>query len=131
MKHKDVISIDSALVIENEIPLQSASFDIWDKKYRLKKKDGTAIDGSVNDTYARVAAALADQEQSQELKEYWYESFLWALQNGATPAGRIISNIGAGEYRPNTSTINCTVSGTIGRTPQPSTARFPVPFMIR
>jgi ribonucleoside-diphosphate reductase alpha chain len=113
MKHKDVISIDTALVIENEIPLQSASFDIWDKKYRLKKKDGTAIDGSVNDTYARVASALADQEQSQELREYWYEKFLWALKNGATPAGRIISNIGAGEYRPNTSTINCTVSGTI------------------
>jgi len=113
MKHKDAILIDTALVIESEIPLQSASFDIWDKKYRLKKKDGTAIDGSVNDTYARVAAALADQENSQELKEYWHDKFLWALQNGATPAGRIISNIGAGEYRPNTSTINCTVSGTI------------------
>jgi len=113
MKHKDVISIDTDLVIENEIPLQPASFDIWDKKYRLKKKDGTAIDSSVDDTYARVAAALADQEQSPELKEYWYEKFLWALQHGATPAGRIISNIGAGEYRPNTSTINCTVSGTI------------------
>ncbi len=113
MKHKDVISIDMALIIENEVPLQSASFDIWDKKYRLKKKDGTAIDSSVNDTYARVARALADQELSAELRDYWYARFLWALQNGAIPAGRIISNVGASEFRPNTSTINCTVSGTI------------------
>jgi ribonucleoside-diphosphate reductase alpha chain len=35
------------------------------------------------------------------------------LQNGAIPGGRIISNVGAGEYKPATSTINCTVSGTI------------------
>jgi ribonucleoside-diphosphate reductase alpha chain len=113
MKHKDVISIDTYSGIENEMPLQSASFDIWDKKYRLKKKDGSAIDDNVNDTYTRIAVALADQEQSAELREYWYGKFLWALQNGAIPAGRIISNVGAGEYRPNTSTINCTVSATI------------------
>lgn len=112
MKPEDVISIDS-LVIESAIPLQPASYDIWDKKYRLKTKDGTAVDSSVDDTYARIARALADQEKSTELKNHWYEKFLWALQNGAIPAGRIISNVGAGEYRPNTSTINCTVSGTI------------------
>jgi ribonucleoside-diphosphate reductase alpha chain len=113
MKHKDVISIDANSVIDCEVPLQSASFDIWDKKYRLKKKDGTAIDDSVNDTYARVARALADQEQGKKLRDYWYDKFLWALQNGVIPAGRIISNVGAKDYRPNTSTINCTVSGTI------------------
>ena len=113
MKHKDVISIDANSVIDCEVPLQPASFDIWDKKYRLKKKDGTAIDDSVNDTYARVARALADQEQGKKLRDYWYDKFLWALQNGVIPAGRIISNVGAKDYRPNTSTINCTVSGTI------------------
>jgi ribonucleoside-diphosphate reductase alpha chain len=113
MKPKDVISIDANSVIDCEVPLQPASFDIWDKKYRLKKKDGTAIDDSVNDTYARVARALADQEQGKKLRDYWYDKFLWALQNGVIPAGRIISNVGAKNYRPNTSTINCTVSGTI------------------
>jgi len=113
MKHKDVISIDANSVIDCEVPLQPASFDIWDKKYRLKKKDGTAIDGSVNDTYVRIARALADQEQGKKLRDHWYEKFLWALQNGVIPAGRIISNVGAKDYRPNTSTINCTVSGTI------------------
>lgn len=113
MKPKDITSVNTDSVIGNEIPFQPASVDIWDKKYRLKKKDGTAVDNTIGDTYARVARTLADQEQSHELREHWYEKFLWALQNGAIPAGRIISNVGANEYKPNTSTINCTVSGTI------------------
>ncbi len=113
MKPKDITSVNTDSVIGNEIPFQPASVDIWDKKYRLKKKDGTAIDNTLNDTFVRVARTLADQEQSHELRDHWYEKFLWALQNGAIPAGRIISNVGANEYKPNTSTINCTVSGTI------------------
>ena len=36
-----------------------------------------------------------------------------ALRRGAIPAGRITSNAGALEHKPATSTINCTVSGTI------------------
>jgi ribonucleoside-diphosphate reductase alpha chain len=43
----------------------------------------------------------------------WYERFLWALRRGAVPAGRITSNAGAQAHKPATSTINCTVSGTI------------------
>jgi len=96
-----------------EIPLQSTSLDIWDQKYCLKDKDGLPIDKSINDTYDRVARALADIEQSKEKREYWYKEFLWALQHGAIPAGRIISNAGASNYKPATSTINCTVSGSV------------------
>lgn len=92
------------------IPLQETSLDIWDTKYRLKSKDGTPIDQQIDDTYQRVAKALAAQEQDPES---WYEPFLWALRNGAIPAGRITSNAGAFEHKPATSTINCTVSGTI------------------
>ena len=47
------------------------------------------------------------------MREHWYERFLWALRRGAIPAGRITSNAGALEHKPATSTINCTVSGTI------------------
>ena len=94
------------------IPFQEASYDIWDKKYRLIAKDGTPIDKSMDDTYKRVARALADVE-ADELREQWYESFLWALRHGAIPAGRVTSNAGALEHKPATSTINCTVSGTI------------------
>ena len=94
------------------IPYQEASYDIWDKKYRLIAKDGSPIDRTMDDTYKRVARALADVE-SPEVCEHWYESFLWALRHGAIPAGRVTSNAGALEHKPATSTINCTVSGTI------------------
>ncbi len=94
------------------IRLQSASEDIWDKKYCLKDKNGKAVDDSIDATYARVARALADVEDEAQ-REHWYERFLWALRNGAIPAGRIISNAGALAHKPATSTINCTVSGTI------------------
>ncbi len=94
------------------IPFQDASIDIWDKKYRLTAKDGSPIDHSMDDTYKRVARALADVE-IEELREQWYELFLWALRQGAIPAGRVTSNAGALAHKPATSTINCTVSGTI------------------
>ncbi|MBI2780097.1 MAG: adenosylcobalamin-dependent ribonucleoside-diphosphate reductase [Gammaproteobacteria bacterium] len=95
------------------IELQPASFDIWDKKYRLKKKDGTVIDETLDHTYRRVARAVADVEDTEEKRGEWYDKFLWALRRGAIPAGRIVSNAGAQAYKPATSTINCTVSGTI------------------
>ena len=96
-----------------EIPFQAASMDIWDTKYRLKTKDGSAIDGSIDETYQRVAKALSAVEKDQALQEQCYKDFLWALRQGVIPAGRIISNAGALEHKPATSTINCTVSGTI------------------
>ncbi len=96
-----------------DIPFQSASVDIWEKKYRLVAKDGAVIDESMDDTYQRVARALADVED-EDKREEWFERFVWALRNGAIPAGRIMSNAGALDYKPATSTINCTVSGTIG-----------------
>jgi ribonucleoside-diphosphate reductase alpha chain len=96
----------------NSIPFQEASLDIWDKKYRLTSKDGQALDRSMDDTYKRVARALADVEDSEH-REHWNERFLWALRHGAIPAGRVTSNAGAQEHKPATSTINCTVSGTV------------------
>ncbi|MES2405190.1 MAG: adenosylcobalamin-dependent ribonucleoside-diphosphate reductase [Pseudomonadota bacterium] len=96
-----------------EVPLQPASLDIWDKKYRLKTKQGEPVDATVDDTWSRVARALADVETTPELREKWHERFLWALRHGAIPAGRITSNAGAREHKPATSTINCTVSGTV------------------
>ncbi|MBT8071550.1 MAG: adenosylcobalamin-dependent ribonucleoside-diphosphate reductase [Gammaproteobacteria bacterium] len=95
------------------VPFQEASLDIWDKKYRLKSKIGECIDVDIDDTYKRVALAISQVEKTRELREQWYESFLWALRRGAIPAGRITSNAGAQEHKPATSTINCTVSGTI------------------
>ena len=104
--------LKQAAAAVTEIPVQEASADIWDKKYRLKAKDGTLVDETVDDTWKRVARALADVELPEK-REEWYERFLWALRHGAIPAGRVTSNAGALEHKPATSTINCTVSGTI------------------
>jgi ribonucleoside-diphosphate reductase alpha chain len=109
---KTAIPIQFEPMDVNSIPFQEASLDIWDKKYRLSAKDGTPIDRSMDETYMRVARALADVER-EDVREQWYEQFLWALRKGTIPAGRIISNAGAQEHKPATSTINCTVSGTI------------------
>jgi len=98
---------------EKEIPMQPASQDIWDKKYRLKTKQGVALDADIDGTYQRIAKALAEAETNAEKQKYWGERFAWALRRGAIPAGRITSNAGALEHKPATSTINCTVSGTI------------------
>jgi len=104
----EAIDIDS-----QDIPMQEASYDIWDKKYRLKSKTGELIDVTIDDTFKRVARAIADVEPSDHKREHWYNEFLWALRRGAVPAGRITSNAGAQAHKPATSTINCTVSGTI------------------
>lgn len=98
---------------ELKIDMQPTSLDTWDSKYRLKRKDSTPVDASVDETFQRVARALSEAEPEAE-RERWYERFLWALRNGATPAGRILANAGGWEHKPATSTINCTVSGTVG-----------------
>ncbi|UVE17900.1 adenosylcobalamin-dependent ribonucleoside-diphosphate reductase [Pseudomonas sp. LS44] len=97
-----------------ELPLQPASLDIWDSKYRLRDRHGQALDADPDATRRRVARAIAAVEADESLRSHWYERFLWALRNGALPAGRIIANAGAEAHKPATSTINCTVSATIG-----------------
>lgn len=95
-----------------QIDFQNTSVDIWETKYQLKTKEGSPVDGNIDETYQRVARALAEVEDDEKQDEV-HESFLWALRHGAIPAGRIMSNAGALEHKPATSTINCTVSGTI------------------
>ena len=107
---KSVLELNTAKVAD--IPLQDASLSIWSTKYQLQTKSGEPVDKDIQGTYERTARAIADVEDESR-RDYWYERFVWALQRGAIPAGRIMSNAGAGAYKPATSTINCTVSGTI------------------
>ena len=39
--------------------MPAISQQIWDMKYRLKAADGSALDRSIEDTWARVAKAAA------------------------------------------------------------------------
>jgi len=108
-KKPDLTAIPSSV---GEIEFQETSLDIWENKYCLKSKKGEMVDQDMDATYKRVAQALVEVEDKDKQEE-WYEKFLWALRQGVIPAGRIISNAGAQEHKPATSTINCTVSGII------------------
>ena len=54
----------------SDVELQPASVDIWDKKYRLKAKSGQVIDHTIDDTFKRVASALAAVEQTSDCLLY-------------------------------------------------------------
>lgn len=45
---------------------------IWDMKYRLKGADGRPVDKSIEDTWRRVAKALA---QSEKEPQRWEDDF--------------------------------------------------------
>ncbi len=92
---------------------QIASVDIWRDKYRLCDAAGNPIDSSILDTYVRVARALSANEATEALQGHWFNRFLWAMINGAIPAGRVLANAGAEAFKPAVSTINCTVSQTL------------------
>ena len=81
---------------------------IWDMKYRLKAADGTPIDALVQDTWARVARALAQVEADPN---HWEKRFYAALEGFKfLPAGRITAGAGTGR---SVTLFNCFVMGTI------------------
>ena len=57
---KSAVHMDAHTV--TDIEFQPASIDIWDAKYRLAAKDGSKLDETIDDTYKRVASALASVE---------------------------------------------------------------------
>ena len=84
------------------------SEQIWDMKYHFKSADGSPIDQSVEDTWRRIARALAEVEAEPEA---WEAKFYDALSDFKyLPAGRITA--GAGTARQVT-LFNCFVMGTI------------------
>ncbi len=81
---------------------------IWDMKYRLKAVDGTPVDRTVEDTWRRIARALAAEEAEPRA---WEDRFYAALEDFRfLPAGRIVA--GAGTDR-SVTLFNCFVMGTI------------------
>jgi ribonucleoside-diphosphate reductase alpha chain len=89
-------------------PIAAISQQIWDMKYRLKSPDGRPVDKTIDDTWDRVATALAAKETDPAA---WTPRFKDALTNFKfLPAGRIIS--GAGTERMVT-LFNCFVMGEI------------------
>jgi ribonucleoside-diphosphate reductase alpha chain len=81
---------------------------IWDMKYRLKSPEGKALDETVEDTWARIARALAAVEDTPS---EWEPRFYAALEDFRyLPAGRIVAGAGTGR---SVTLFNCFVMGTI------------------
>jgi ribonucleoside-diphosphate reductase alpha chain len=88
--------------------IEPISQQIWDAKYRFKAPDGSPIDRTIEDSWRRVATALAAVEDTPDA---WEEKFYQALDGFKfLPAGRIWA--GAGTERAVT-LFNCFVMGTI------------------
>jgi len=81
---------------------------IWDMKYRLKSADGTPVDASIEDTWRRIARALAEVEKDPA---HWEKRFYAALEGFKyLPAGRITAGAGTGRA---VTLFNCFVMGTV------------------
>ena len=67
---------------------------IWDMKYRLKAADGSVMDQTVEDSWRRIARALAQTETDPAA---WEDRFYTALEDFKfLPAGRITAGAGTG-----------------------------------
>src|SRR5882762_11101141 len=86
----------------------SISQQIWDMKYRLKGPSGEPVDKTIEDTWRRVATAVAAPEAEPQR---WAQHFYQAMTDFKfLPAGRVVA--GAGSSR-SVTLFNCFVMGTI------------------
>ena len=86
------------------------SEQIWDEKYRLKGRDGRAIDGTLDETFRRVAQAAAAVEKKSARKK-WETRFAEVMTDLTfLPAGRILAGAGSGR---DVTLFNCFVMGRI------------------
>jgi ribonucleoside-diphosphate reductase alpha chain len=86
------------------------SQQIWDMKYRLKTADGQPVDRTIEDSWRRVAEAVAEAEPEDQ-RPAWAAKFYEALAGFQfLPAGRILA--GAGTAR-SVTLFNCFVMGAI------------------
>jgi ribonucleoside-diphosphate reductase alpha chain len=92
------------------IPQDAIAQEIWDMKYRLKSADGTPIERSVDETWWRVARAIAMAEAPAQ-REHWARAFHDAMSGFRfLPAGRILAGAGTGR---SVTLFNCFVMGTL------------------
>ena len=85
------------------------SYEIWSKKYRYQGSDEVARDNSPEDTFRRVAHAIAANEQDPVKWEKEFYSILSGYR--FLPGGRIIAN--AGTARSEVTMFNCFVMNKI------------------
>src|SRR5271154_4104865 len=90
------------------VSIAPISQQIWDMKYRLKAADGSPVDRTIEDSWWRVARALAVPEREPEAQAQAFHDALSDFQ--FLPAGRILAGAGAGR---SVTLFNCFVMGEI------------------
>jgi len=71
----------------------SISQQIWDMKYRLRSPSGEVLDKTIEDTWRRVATAVATPEREPS---QWAERFYDAMTDFKfLPAGRVVAGAGS------------------------------------
>jgi ribonucleoside-diphosphate reductase alpha chain len=89
--------------------LPPISRQIWEMKYRFKHPGGEA-DGTIEESWRRVARALA-QSEAEPVRTEWEAKFYDALAGfGFLPAGRVLAGAGTGRQ---VTLFNCFVMGRI------------------
>src|SRR5437868_3032714 len=90
--------------------MSTISHQIWDMKYRLKATDGTPLDRTVEESWARIALAAAEAEAPDQRRTSALD-FAEALAGYRfLPAGRILAGAGTGRA---VTLFNCFVMGRI------------------
>ncbi|MFQ5784585.1 MAG: adenosylcobalamin-dependent ribonucleoside-diphosphate reductase [Alphaproteobacteria bacterium] len=88
--------------------IASVSLQIWDMKYRLRAADGAPVDATIDDSWRRVARALAAPEAEPA---QWERHFHEAMSDFRfLPAGRVLAGAGAGR---SVTLCNCFVMGDV------------------
>jgi ribonucleoside-diphosphate reductase alpha chain len=90
--------------------LDPISHQIWDLKYRYRRLDGVPVDQTIEDTWRRVANAVAEAEPEAIRAQRAGEFYDILEDYRFLPAGRILA--GAGTDR-NVTLFNCFVMGNI------------------
>jgi ribonucleoside-diphosphate reductase alpha chain len=105
----DISHRRSVVLVPTDI-LPRISQQIWDAKYRLKTPEGDPLDGTLADTWRRVAGAIAAAEP-EAARARWAATFADAMADLAfLPAGRILAGAGSGR---SVTLFNCFVMGRI------------------
>src|SRR4051794_595744 len=90
------------------VTVAAISQQIWDMKYRLRGAAGEPLDKTIEDSWRRVARAVAAVETNPD---FWAERFYAAMEDFRfLPAGRVIAGAGADRQ---VTLFNCFVMGTI------------------
>jgi ribonucleoside-diphosphate reductase alpha chain len=90
--------------------LQPIAHDIWDMKYRLKDASLAPSDQTVEDTWSRVAEALAEPEEAAKRAALAAKFYDALSGHKFLPAGRILAGAGTGRR---VTLFNCFVMGKI------------------